>query len=345
MAVASTALNLKALREKQAALVSAIKSSASLASNWRTFNTNSSSNNLRDSQHSLCVVQRCLSWNVDGDLLAASGSDSQISLYKFGKLESNEKPFRERTFTGHQSSVEFVKFHPKKPNLFISCSDDKSVKLWDIKSSKYCQSSQLQNFPICLDWSPSGRFIAVADIDDMVCIMDSSLRILYQTKLCEAINGVMWSKDENSLFAITERGKLKQYSFPTFNLETSASGHLDSCVSIRPAHDWSRFFVSSKDSLISVWDAQTKHCPKTITKFDCPIIGFDISSDDQFIAAITSDCEIGIVAIDTDEKIYSFNTQLYPVNLEWNPKFNLLAYSTDRSYESSEPFVRFVGVH
>lgn len=61
-----------------------------------------------------------------------------MTIYKFGR--SSEKPFKERYLSGHQNTVEFIRYHPINPNLIVSCGDDKSIKFWDQKSTKFIQS-------------------------------------------------------------------------------------------------------------------------------------------------------------------------------------------------------------
>ncbi|MES1904155.1 MAG: hypothetical protein MHPSP_004729, partial [Paramarteilia canceri] len=50
------------------------------------------------------------------------------------------KPVKERSLVGHHNVVEFVKYHTNDPNLLVSGSDDKTLKLWDIRSQKYAHS-------------------------------------------------------------------------------------------------------------------------------------------------------------------------------------------------------------
>ncbi|KAF9875633.1 hypothetical protein CkaCkLH20_07014 [Colletotrichum karsti] len=65
-----------------------------------------------------------------------------------------------RYFEGHEKSVTDIAVHPGKDN-FISCSQDNTVRLWDVSTKQWCGQLFL-NSPYLAAYDPSGKLFAVA---------------------------------------------------------------------------------------------------------------------------------------------------------------------------------------
>ena len=70
-----------------------------------------------------------LSWGPAG-LLAAGGGDNSVRCY--GVAGGNEWGEVGAAAKAHAEDVNSVAWHPTKPNVLASCSDDGSVKIWNV---------------------------------------------------------------------------------------------------------------------------------------------------------------------------------------------------------------------
>ncbi|GKT73360.1 WD repeat-containing protein [Colletotrichum tofieldiae] len=65
-----------------------------------------------------------------------------------------------RYFEGHERSVTDIAIHPGADN-FISCSQDNTVRLWNISTKQWC-GQLILNSPYLAAYDPSGQIFAVA---------------------------------------------------------------------------------------------------------------------------------------------------------------------------------------
>ena len=89
-----------------------------------------------------------LAWSKlkEGHLLSG-GDDNVVCLWDVNKgIASNSSSITATaTFKGHTATVEDVDWHAKDPNLFGSVSDDRSIRLWDIRDPSTGQKHIVEN--------------------------------------------------------------------------------------------------------------------------------------------------------------------------------------------------------
>jgi len=89
-----------------------------------------------------------LSWSKlkEGHLLSG-GDDNVVCLWDVNKGISNNSSSISPTavFKGHTATVEDVDWHAKDPNMFASVSDDRSIRLWDIREPSTGQKHIVEN--------------------------------------------------------------------------------------------------------------------------------------------------------------------------------------------------------
>mmetsp|Transcript_3527 Transcript_3527/g.4001 ORF Transcript_3527/g.4001 Transcript_3527/m.4001 type:complete len:507 (+) Transcript_3527:102-1622(+) len=92
-----------------------------------------------------------LAWSKlkEGHLLSG-GDDKTVCLWDVNRGLSNTSTNNNTidplaTFTGHTATVEDVDWHAKDPNLIASVSDDRSIRLWDIREPSKSHTQIVEN--------------------------------------------------------------------------------------------------------------------------------------------------------------------------------------------------------
>lgn len=73
--------------------------------------------------HGKSVV--CLKYTSDSKNLISSGEDLHINISDVNAMQ------RKQTLIGHGDTVTSISCHPTNPNIFLTSSLDKSIKIWD----------------------------------------------------------------------------------------------------------------------------------------------------------------------------------------------------------------------
>ena len=100
-----------------------------------------------------------VSASPDGSQLAEGGGDLRLRV-RDGKTLGTIREFRV-----HDAPLTAIAWHPLLP-LVATASEDRSVKIWDLRTEKMLQKFSLfQNIPAGLYWSPDGKRLAVQHAD------------------------------------------------------------------------------------------------------------------------------------------------------------------------------------
>ncbi|MCO5585511.1 hypothetical protein L7F22_039444 [Adiantum nelumboides] len=115
-----------------------------------------------------CSV-RSLGWSIDGRRLASSASDRSIRIWT-PEVSIDARSTSE--LRGHTDGVEQITWHPLQPDQLASASGDKTVKFWDVRSSKETNTIRTPGTNINIAYHPQGTYIAIGDRDDTISLID-----------------------------------------------------------------------------------------------------------------------------------------------------------------------------
>ncbi|DAZ99185.1 TPA: hypothetical protein N0F65_008218 [Lagenidium giganteum] len=128
-----------------------------------------------------------MDFDPSGTLLATGGSDRTVKVFDI------EKGFCTHNFRRHSGIVTLVKFHPDGKRLqLVSCSDDSTVRVWDLYSQKELACIQDHMSPAtCVAFSNDGYTLLTSGRDKVVNFWDLRANALQQTVVVnEAIEGL-----------------------------------------------------------------------------------------------------------------------------------------------------------
>ncbi|RLV95544.1 Transcription initiation factor TFIID subunit 5 [Spathaspora sp. JA1] len=212
----------------------------------------------------------CIDFNDDSNMVAAGFHDSYIKLWSLdGKpLKSVFKKDRHRhenvrKLIGHSGPVYGVSFSPDNKFL-LSCSEDKTVRLWSLDTYTALASYKGHNQPIWdVKFSPLGHYFVTASHDQ---------------------TARLWATDHI-------------YPLRIF------AGHINDvdCVEFHPNSNY--VFTGSSDKTCRMWDVQTGHCVRIFMGHTNPVNCIAVSPDGRWLASAGEDNVVNLWDIGTGRRL------------------------------------------
>lgn len=100
---------------------------------------------------------RTIDWNPTGTLVATGSVDRTLRVWN--PKETNIRQSTE--LRGHTSGIEKVAFNPAKENELATCSNDGTVKFWDVRTKTRITSVDVGGDPFTLSWTADGKTLLV----------------------------------------------------------------------------------------------------------------------------------------------------------------------------------------
>ena len=245
-----------------------------------------------------CLYQP--SSNNNKKLIATGGADGTIRLWdpKLSNIDKKGNINKCVVIKAHMKSVRSIVFSKNDPNKMFSCSDDKTIKMWNVNDSKFYGTLKGHtNWVRTIDLMNVGNnhLLASGSDDKLVKIWDtrSSLSCVMSLNECDDfVNSVRFHPNEpNCLAASCKDGSWKLWDLRggKGRLLQHYSAHKGAANEIA-FHPSGNYLIScGADALIKIWDLRDACLFYSISGHKSEVNTVQFSRDGEYFASAGKD--------------------------------------------------------
>lgn len=246
-----------------------------------------------------------------------------------------------------------IKFSTFDENVLLSCSSDRTVKLWDIRSNKSIKSEKTKEGCKNIGFNYDSSMFAISHKDEnTLSIYDfRKFSAIKQINFKNKINEFEFERTNTFLIVTSIIGNihlldtnvLSEESIITIDAHNSPNNSVN-CININKSNE--NFVTGGSDGLIFLWDLEEMISYKVIKKGVSPIKNAVYSNDSKYIAAIYEGPNLDIFDCNTGDNVFTVLTETQQYDVAWNPSKYLIAYSSDDKNRSNveEGTIHIIGL-
>jgi len=287
-----------------------------------------------------------LDWleNNSGTILVTGSSDNSIKIWDLNNAFnfSNKDTPPLLTINSHSETVNNIASRNSNENQFISSSNDKHIKFWDIRSNITNMNNKLN---ICkasfdkiereeirhLKFNNSGKEFAYINKDGTILYLYDlgKFQEIKQFSFKESIYDFSFDQKDKKILATSEDGYVYIINLEDINKRQSIQGSLFPLYSIDVSKDNKNFITGGNDGILVTYDMEELMGSKAYKKSDQSIKQVMYNYDDKLISCIYDGKNIDFFSTELDEHIYTLYTNNLIHFIKWNKKRNILSYVSD----------------
>ena len=226
-----------------------------------------------------------VSINLDGTRIICGTSDNRIYMWDVdtGNLIN--------TFSGHHGLVNSVCFSPSGDSM-LSASDDKTVRLWSLKSHDSIVLKGNESAISSIAYSPTGDKFAAGTRDNTIHLWDAKTNNELRQFVghTDYVNAISFSPDGRMLVSGGDK-TVRLWEVETGKELLSLTGHDSYVTTVSFSPDGITFLSGSVDNTVRLWNTQTGKAQKV---FKCPegVTCASFSPNGRKIAVGLMDCRV-----------------------------------------------------
>ncbi|CAD8177574.1 unnamed protein product [Paramecium pentaurelia] len=230
---------------------------------------------------------------------------------------------------GHSNDVCFS----SDGNTLASGSDDKSIRLWDVKTGQ--QKAKLdghEHYVMSVCFSPDGNTLASGSDDKSIRLWDVKTG-QQKAKLdghSNCVNSVCFSPDGNTLASGSEDKSIRLWDVKTGQQKAKLDGHSNCINSVCFSPDGNTLASGSDDKSIRLWDVKTGQQKAKLDGHSSYVYSVCFSPDGNTLASGSDDKSIRLWDVKTgQQKAKLDGHSSYVRSVCFSPDGNTLASGSD----------------
>lgn len=198
-------------------------------------------------------------------LMLEEGSGSNDTTIRIWQPDRGDYKSSSASLRGHTGRVVSLVWHPSNPERLATVSEDKTLRIWDIRQGKAISTVPVPDSPLNVTWSPDAQYIVVGNKVNILTIINAEAGTVFRShKEAEEANEMQFSRNSHYL-AVTSAIGLKIFTFPEMKQHLQLDAHPAACASLDLDPRGRYLAVGSTDSIASLWDTTNWFCVKTFT--------------------------------------------------------------------------------
>eukprot|EP00300_Choanocystis_sp_HF-7_P004389 c13388_g1_i1.p1 GENE.c13388_g1_i1~~c13388_g1_i1.p1 ORF type:complete len:318 (+),score=52.95 c13388_g1_i1:22-975(+) len=248
-------------------------------------------------------------WNCTGSRLATVSSESKYA--RIWAVDSHSKDPTE--LRGHESLINSVAWDPKRQDQIVTCSTDKTIRIWDTRTSKSQATIETDGQVFCIDWSKDSSIVATGSRfqqDDYISTWDIRKRKLIKNfkfpfevhSLSFGTNGSA-TNTENLLYACTGAGVVLVFRGANLTPVCQIQAHVSRtyCIDVHPSNRY--IATGGADAMVNVWDMEFQVSIATVPRLASPTNTISFSHDGNILASGSTEGKVDMADTFTGEHL------------------------------------------
>lgn len=269
-----------------------------------------------------------LGWNSEGKRLASGSVDQSV---RITRVDANCSYKQEAELRGHGDGVTNLSWHPTHPDKLASIAGaEKSVRFWDTRASKNTATVSTPGANLYLAWSPDSHFLAVANKEDVVSLVDTRrMKVVHKYPHKYQVNDLAFTRDGKALLQCTGQGEVEVLSFPDMKRIRALKGHTSPALAVALDRQQRWVATGGADAVACLWDTTDYICQRTYIGMDYPIRALSFSHDSRYLAIAGEQQVLDVEEVESGQSLGRLTLRSSPEDVAWNPRHHMLAYAGD----------------